>query len=176
MKFRLLSLFAITSIVILMIAMSARQRTDAQQPPIPLPLPESTADPLPVDREKYSPARYGIPARLAGLEVLAVVGHEQNPCSPEDAVVVHLQGSDEIWDKDRPNQTSASVTEALMELVALYPNAVIMTSDRIVDLDTFFMQLEQQSIMIQQSVATGYCVPFSGGQIVLTPTGEANGE
>jgi hypothetical protein len=168
MKLRIIPLFSIASIVILFIAIlfiaiSARQRTDAQQPPLPLPLPESTAEPLPVDREKYSPARYGIPATLAGFEVLAVVSHEQNPCSPEDSMVVHLQGTDETWDKDRPNETSVKVTEALNELLALYPNAVISTSNRIEDLDTFFMQLEQISIMSQQSVATGHCVPFSGG-------------
>jgi hypothetical protein len=175
MKLRLIPLFSIASIVILMIAMSARQRTDAQQPPLPLPLPESTADPLPVDREKYSPVRYGIPATLAGFEVLAVVAHDQNPCSPEDLVVVHLQGSDETWDKERPSQTSANITEALNELLALYPNAVIMTGDRIDDLDTFFIQLEQASRTSQESVATGRCIP-SSPIIALTPTGEAKGE
>jgi hypothetical protein len=175
MKLRLISLFSIASIVILFIAMSARQRTDAQQPPIPLPLPESTAEPIPVDREKYSPARYGIPATLAGFEVLAVVTHEHNPCSIENYMEVHLQESDETWDKDRPNQTSASITAALTELTALYPNAVISTSGRIDDLDTFFMQLEQASRMSQESVATGRCIP-SGVIIALTPTVEVDRE
>ncbi len=132
--------------------------------------PESTAEPLPVDREKYSPARYGIPNPLGGFEVLAVVGHEQHPCSPEDFIEVHLQESDETWDKDRPNQTSASITAALNELTALYPNAVISTSGRIDDLDTFFMRLEQASIMSQESVATGRCIPLSGGIEALNPT------
>lgn len=142
---------------------------------LPVP-PESTAEPLPVDREKYSPARYGIPATLAGFEVLAVVAHDQNPCSPEDAIVVHLQGSDKTWDEDRPNQTSANITEALNELLALYPNAVISTSDRIDDLDTFFIQLEQASRMSQESVASGRCLPWGGSSMVLTPSGEAKGE
>src|SRR5690606_21422678 len=79
-------------------------------------------------------------------------------------------GSDETWDKDRPSQTSANITQALNELLALYPNAVISTSDRIDDLDTFFMQLEQASRMSQESVATGRCIPLSGGIEALNPT------
>src|SRR5690606_41951280 len=113
----LLAFLSIASIVILLIAMSTRQRTDAQQPPLPLPVaPESTAEPLPVDREKYSPARYGIPATLAGFEVLAVVTHEQNPCSPEDFLQVYLQGVESSLEEYQQGNTPANVGKAFDEL------------------------------------------------------------
>jgi hypothetical protein len=160
MKLRLIPLFSITSIVILMIAMSARQRTDAQQPPVPLPPPESTADPLPVDREKYSPTHYGIPETLAGFEVVAVVSHETNPCSPSDYMEVIIQATEPSLDEYLRGNMPQSIVTAMEALQSIYPTGFISVVGPIEDKDGFFVQLEQNYLELQQTITRGGCLSF----------------
>ena len=162
----LLPLLSIASIVILFIAMSARQRTDAQQPPLPLPVaPESTAEPLPVDREKYSPARYGIPETLGGLQVVAVVSHETNPCSPEGFMNVILQSNEPSLDEYlQSDTTQQSVELAMRELKAMYPDpaASVSVVGPIEDMDGLFVRLEENYLAGQRAIALGGCIRFGG--------------
>jgi hypothetical protein len=171
MKFRLISLFVIASIVIVFIAMSARQRTDAQQPPLPLPLSESTADPVPVDREKYSPARYGIPETLGGLEVVAVISHETNPCSSEDFMQVMLQANESSLDEYLQGNTPQSVETAALELQVIYPAGFVSISGPIQDMDALFVRLEENYLAAVQDIALGGCVPWGGGSFTGTDRG-----
>lgn len=162
MQKKIIPFLSIISIGVLFIALSARQGTDAQEPPLPLPLPgsESTAEPVPVDHEKYSPARYGIPNTLGGFEVLAVVTHEHNPCSIEDFMAVYLQGVDATFEQYQQGNTPASVGKALEELGLINPSAVISIGSIVEDREAFFRLLEESNLQRQSAVLSGHCVPL----------------
>lgn len=160
MKIRALPFFTVASIVILFIAMSARQRTDAQEPP--LPLPESTAEPIPVDREKYSPARYGIPDKLAGFDVVAVVSHETNPCSPEGYMDVMIQANEPSLDEYLRGDTPQGVQLAMQELQAIYPAGSVSVLGPIQDVDGLFVLLEKNYLAGQRAIALGGCISRGG--------------
>lgn len=158
MKASIVSVFTLASLAVFIIVMT---NSNAQHDL--LPLPEATKAASVIDREPYSPARYGIPETLAGFEVVAVVTHAQNPCSKEDFMEVHLRGD------------SQQLLEAAEILAADHPNVVISFSDSIENqnedenLDIFFSQLEQRRLLSVQAVQTGRCRPFGGGVGDATP-------
>jgi hypothetical protein len=178
MKKKLIPFLSITSIVMLFITISASQRIDAQEPPhpIPLPLAESTAEPAPVDREKYAPARYGIPDRLGGFEVLAVVTHEHNPCSPADFMEVYLQGVDATFEEYQQGNTPANVGKAFEELRVINPSAVISIGGIIEDKDAFFRLLEESNLQRQLAVTSGHCLPIGGPVVEAEVSSQNDGE
>ena len=150
---------------------SQRAATITPRFPLNAPFsPESTAEPIPVDREKYSPARYGIPDKLAGFEVVAVISHETNPCSPEDFLNVMLQATEPTLEEYLRGDTPQGVEAAMKELQAIYPKGGISISGPIEDMDALFVRLEENYLSGLRAIANGGCVPLGGPfQPLITP-------